>query len=144
MPPKKNEAPEQKPLIGRIGTNLRIGIVGVPNVGKSTFFNVLTKSAAPAENFPFCTIDPNENKYQITNFSNYIIIITGETYIDRCQINILLLDYALQILKFELFVIILNGLHLVWVALANAPLKFFISCASVYYIVQFIRPFQYL
>ena len=64
MPPKKHEEPERKPLIGRIGTNLRIGIVGVPNVGKSTFFNVLTKSAAPAENFPFCTIDPNENKYQ--------------------------------------------------------------------------------
>lgn len=63
MPPKKQEEPERKPLIGRIGTNLRIGIVGVPNVGKSTFFNVLTKSAAPAENFPFCTIDPNENKY---------------------------------------------------------------------------------
>lgn len=65
MPPKKHEEPERKPLIGRIGTNLRIGIVGVPNVGKSTFFNVLTKSAAPAENFPFCTIDPNENKYPI-------------------------------------------------------------------------------
>ena len=30
---------------------------------KSTFFNVLTKSQAAAENFPFCTIDPNENKY---------------------------------------------------------------------------------
>lgn len=66
MPPKKHEEPERKPLIGRIGTNLRIGIVGVPNVGKSTFFNVLTQSAAPAENFPFCTIKPNENKY-----SNY-------------------------------------------------------------------------
>lgn len=63
MPPKKNEEPERKPLIGRVGTNLRVGIVGVPNVGKSTFFNVLTKSSAPAENFPFCTIDPNENKY---------------------------------------------------------------------------------
>lgn len=64
MPPKKVDGTaERKPLIGRIGTNLRIGIVGVPNVGKSTFFNVLTKSAAPAENFPFCTIDPNENKY---------------------------------------------------------------------------------
>ncbi|ALC48333.1 CG1354 [Drosophila busckii] len=61
MPPKKHDEPERKPLIGRIGTNLRIGIVGVPNVGKSTFFNVLTESAAPAENFPFCTIKPNEN-----------------------------------------------------------------------------------
>ncbi|KAK4019732.1 hypothetical protein OUZ56_001740 [Daphnia magna] len=61
MPPKKEATQEPKPLIGRIGTSLKIGIVGLPNVGKSTFFNVLTKSAAPAENFPFCTIDPNEN-----------------------------------------------------------------------------------
>lgn len=70
MPPKKQDEHERKPLIGRIGTNLRIGIVGVPNVGKSTFFNVLTKSAAPAENFPFCTIDPNENKYP-----NYLLLL---------------------------------------------------------------------
>ena len=63
MAPKKIEEPERKPLIGRVGTNLKVGIVGIPNVGKSTFFNVLTKSQAAAENFPFCTIDPNENKY---------------------------------------------------------------------------------
>lgn len=69
MPPKKVDEPERKPLIGRVGTNLRVGIVGVPNVGKSTFFNVMTKSAAPAENFPFCTIDPNENKYFLKLFS---------------------------------------------------------------------------
>lgn len=69
MAPKgKVDEPERKPLIGRVGTNLRVGIVGVPNVGKSTFFNVLTKSAAPAENFPFCTIDPNENKYSTSIF----------------------------------------------------------------------------
>lgn len=65
MAPKKAEEPERKPLIGRVGTNLRVGIVGVPNVGKSTFFNVLTKSAAPAENFPFCTIDPNESRVPV-------------------------------------------------------------------------------
>uniref|UniRef100_A0A182VVE2 G domain-containing protein n=1 Tax=Anopheles minimus TaxID=112268 RepID=A0A182VVE2_9DIPT len=70
MPPKKLAEPEIKPLIGRIGTNLRIGIVGVPNVGKSTFFNVLTKSAAPAENFPFCTIDPNESSAQVKGNAN--------------------------------------------------------------------------
>lgn len=63
MAPKKPEEPERKPLIGRVGTNLKMGIVGIPNVGKSTFFNVLTKSQAAAENFPFCTIEPNENKY---------------------------------------------------------------------------------
>ena len=38
---------------------LKTGIVGLPNVGKSTIFNALTKSAIPAENYPFCTIDPN-------------------------------------------------------------------------------------
>ncbi|XP_054256885.1 obg-like ATPase 1 [Macrosteles quadrilineatus] len=65
MPPKKVEEPERKPLIGRVGTNLKVGIVGVPNVGKSTFFNVLTKSQAAAENFPFCTIDPNESRVPV-------------------------------------------------------------------------------
>jgi GTP-binding protein YchF len=38
---------------------LQIGIVGLPNVGKSTLFQALTHIAVPAENFPFCTIDPN-------------------------------------------------------------------------------------
>ncbi|XP_068194640.1 obg-like ATPase 1 isoform X1 [Antennarius striatus] len=65
MPPKKGEAPKPPPLIGRFGTSLKIGIVGLPNVGKSTFFNVLTKSQASAENFPFCTIDPNESRVPV-------------------------------------------------------------------------------
>ncbi len=37
----------------------KCGIVGLPNVGKSTLFNALTKSGIGAENFPFCTIEPN-------------------------------------------------------------------------------------
>ncbi len=39
--------------------SLQCGIVGLPNVGKSTLFNALTKAGIPAENYPFCTIDPN-------------------------------------------------------------------------------------
>jgi GTP-binding protein YchF len=38
---------------------LKCGIVGLPNVGKSTLFNALTRASIPAENYPFCTIDPN-------------------------------------------------------------------------------------
>jgi GTP-binding protein YchF len=38
---------------------LQVGIVGLPNVGKSSLFNVLTAAGAPAENYPFCTVDPN-------------------------------------------------------------------------------------
>jgi GTP-binding protein YchF len=40
-------------------SKLSIGIVGLPNVGKSTLFQALTSVAVPAENYPFCTIDPN-------------------------------------------------------------------------------------
>jgi len=65
MPPKKKGVEEKEVILGRFGTSLKVGIVGVPNVGKSTFFNVLTNSQIAAENFPFCTIDPNESRVPV-------------------------------------------------------------------------------
>ncbi len=38
---------------------LKAGIVGLPNVGKSTLFNAITQAGAESANYPFCTIDPN-------------------------------------------------------------------------------------
>ena len=67
MPPKgKGKAEEDtKPMLGRFSSHLKIGIVGLPNVGKSTLFNTLTKCAVPAENFPFCTIEPNSARVNV-------------------------------------------------------------------------------
>jgi obg-like ATPase 1 len=59
MPPKKKEEEVKKVILGRASNTLRMGLVGLPNVGKSTTFNILSNLSVPAENFPFCTIDPN-------------------------------------------------------------------------------------
>lgn len=48
--------------------SLSIGIVGLPNVGKSTLFNILTKKGVEAANYPFCTIDPNVGVVKVPDF----------------------------------------------------------------------------
>jgi obg-like ATPase 1 len=58
MPKKSNKTAEQKVFLGRPGNNVSIGIVGLPNVGKSSFFNTLSELQVASENYPFCTIDP--------------------------------------------------------------------------------------
>ncbi|KAJ7220008.1 P-loop containing nucleoside triphosphate hydrolase protein [Mycena pura] len=66
MPPKKPAAAEKKVLLGRPGNNLKIGIVGVPNVGKSSFFNVLSETdLGKAANFPYATINPEEARIPV-------------------------------------------------------------------------------
>eukprot|EP00386_Alphamonas_edax_P000394 GDKI01001205.1.p1 GENE.GDKI01001205.1~~GDKI01001205.1.p1 ORF type:complete len:393 (-),score=182.49 GDKI01001205.1:194-1372(-) len=64
MAPKK-VVEQPKILLGRPKGNLRMGLVGLPNVGKSTTFNLLSKQAVPAENFPFCTIEPHEARMNV-------------------------------------------------------------------------------
>jgi len=62
MPPKKalEETSNNVVAFGRVKNNLKMGCVGSPNVGKSSLFNLLTSQSASAENYPFCTIEPNE------------------------------------------------------------------------------------
>ena len=60
--------------------SLKCGIVGLPNVGKSTLFNALTKAGIPAENYPFCTIEPNVGIVEVpdTRLDQLAVIVKPE------------------------------------------------------------------
>lgn len=77
MAPKKKVVQEKPILLGRPGNNLKSGIVGLANVGKSTFFQAITKSPLgnPA-NYPFATIEPEEAR----------VIVPSERFDKLCQL----------------------------------------------------------
>lgn len=65
MPAVRKPSDEKRILFGRPSNNVQAGIVGMPNVGKSTTFNVMCNMTVAAENFPFCTIDPSEARVEV-------------------------------------------------------------------------------
>jgi len=80
MPPKKSGTEDVKSNVvafGRVRKNLKMGCVGLPNVGKSSLFNLLTDQNAAAENYPFCTIEPNEARCAIPD-ERYVSITSTQ------------------------------------------------------------------
>ena len=74
---KNHEKPiESRALKGEY-RKMKLGIVGLPNVGKSTLFNSLTKAGAESANYPFCTIDPNVG---IVTVPDNRLKVLGEMY----------------------------------------------------------------
>ncbi|KAJ5071359.1 obg-like atpase 1 [Anaeramoeba ignava] len=72
---KKDPKEIPRNLFGRVSGNLKMGLVGLANVGKSLTFNTLTKMQVPTENFPYCTIDPTTARCEVPD----------ERFVDLCK-----------------------------------------------------------
>jgi obg-like ATPase 1 len=74
---KKKKAVQVEELrLGRPGNNVKMGIVGLPNVGKSLLFNLLSGQSVPSENYAFTTIDPSSAQ----------VVVPDERYDYLCEI----------------------------------------------------------
>ena len=106
---------------------MKLGIVGLPNVGKSSLFNALTGAGAPSENYPFCTIDPNvgvvavpdprmdpeamEEKLEAGPFATVHIQKGGRPAMDPM---VLLQGFALEFVSCLLLVVLLSLAQIRW------------------------------
>lgn len=71
-----------------LANNVSMGIVGLPNVGKSSFFNLLSDKSVAAENFPFCTIDPEQCKVPVpdSRFEHLVDCFNPKSVYVRCLV----------------------------------------------------------
>ena len=77
---------------------MKAGIVGLPNVGKSTLFNAITKAGIDANNYPFCTIEPNIGIVEVPDIriNELAKIVTPEKY-NQQLLNLLILQDWLRV-----------------------------------------------